>query len=83
MWIGLIEISEHEGTFRWEVDNSNVTFTNWEHGEPNDWTNTQACVTVGTRTTFGLWDDYPCGNMRRYICEKPANGKFNMLNVRE
>ena len=82
MWFGLNDI-EHEGTFTWEADNSIVNFTNWVPGEPNNWKKTQDCVAVGAKTSLGLWNDDPCVSTRRYICEKPANGMFNMLNCYE
>ncbi|KAJ7393777.1 chromatin-modulating protein mrc1 [Desmophyllum pertusum] len=72
VWIGLNDI-EHEGTYRWEVDNSTVSFTKWGPKQPNNVDN-QDCGGVGAKTIFSLWNDRSCLDLQGYICEKPANG---------
>ncbi|KAJ7393784.1 chromatin-modulating protein mrc1 [Desmophyllum pertusum] len=72
VWIGFNDI-EHEGTYRWEVDNSTVDFTKWEPGQPNN-IDSQDCGEIGAKAFFGLWNDRECTVEKCYICEKPANG---------
>lgn len=71
MWIGLNDI-KHEGTFTWEVDESNVEFSKWSSKQP--YNNNKDCVTVGAKLMFSLWEDDQCDKSYLYMCEKPANG---------
>ena len=71
MWIGLNDI-KHEGTFTWEVDESDYQFSNWGSEQPEN--NNKDCVTVRAINKFGLWNDYQCDRSHLYMCEKPANG---------
>lgn len=58
MWIGLNDIKD-EGTFTWEVDESNVEFSKWGSEQPDN-DNNQDCVTVGAKQMFSLWEDHQC-----------------------
>jgi len=35
-WIGIHDM-DNEGTFVYDSDNSPLSFTNWNSGEPNNW----------------------------------------------
>lgn len=62
LWIGFNDI-DTEGVFEW-IDNSSVSFTDWEYDEPNDYGNNEDCTAMqGTQ-----WGDYPCGNKHKYLC---------------
>ncbi|CAH1265180.1 HGF [Branchiostoma lanceolatum] len=62
-WIGLHDTAG-EGTFVWS-DRSPVTVTYWNFGEPNNAGTGEDCVEIGGTS----WNDSPCSNNNRYICE--------------
>ncbi|XP_032868215.1 C-type lectin domain family 17, member A-like [Amblyraja radiata] len=68
-WIGLSD-SASEGDWRW-VDGTDYqsTVTFWDKGEPNDANNGEDC---GEINGVGQWNDQPCENKQKWICEKPA-----------
>ena len=68
-----------EGTFEW-VDNTFVSYTNWDPSEPNNWqglsTKWQDCT--GIKTTTNLWYDCDC-NLNPYyyfVCNRPKTEYF-------
>ncbi|KAJ7393783.1 hypothetical protein OS493_003442 [Desmophyllum pertusum] len=83
LWIGLNDI-EHEGTYRWEVDNSTVNFTNWEPNNPdnqNIWNN-EDCGEVGaTRKFFGLWNDRSCLDRKVTSARNQPMDVSQLINV--
>jgi len=62
-WIGLSD-SEEEGVFVWD-DGSEVDYTHWNTGEPNDWGGNEDC----TELTHGIWNDLACNQALAYICQ--------------
>lgn len=66
-WIGLTEPEQEEGNWKWG-DGTRVTYTHWNKGEPNDTGEEEDCAEwkVGT----GSWNDTPCWQARRYICQQ-------------
>ncbi|XP_032240518.2 C-type lectin domain family 4 member E [Nematostella vectensis] len=60
MWIGLKRAADG---FRWVVDNSLASYTEWHPGEPV----ASICVYMG----YGgqMWDDYSCEVPKKFICE--------------
>lgn len=66
-WIGLYEIATNEGHWYW-VDSSELKYTHWNQGEPNDDGSNEDCAEwkVGT----GSWNDAPCWAERKYICQQ-------------
>ncbi|KAI8511499.1 hypothetical protein Bbelb_105990 [Branchiostoma belcheri] len=62
-WIGLHD-QAGEGNFVWS-DRSPVTVTYWNYGEPNNSGGDEDCAEIGGTT----WNDAPCTNQNRYICE--------------
>ena len=62
-WIGLNDI-EKEGDFVW-TDGSNVSFTAWQSGQPNNvGDHGQHC----TASKSGRWGDFKCSQKSRFIC---------------
>ncbi|XP_067417521.1 low affinity immunoglobulin epsilon Fc receptor-like [Emydura macquarii macquarii] len=65
-WIGLNDINK-EGTFKW-IDDSSVSYSNWNKGEPNNHPSDEDCVHM---YGYGKWNDASCGmNQDGWICEK-------------
>ncbi|KAK7498721.1 hypothetical protein BaRGS_00010098, partial [Batillaria attramentaria] len=64
-WFGLQR--QRDGSFAW-TDNSGATYTNWDDGEPSG--GVSACVYIqGSQRYAGLWNDAPCGQRAKYICQ--------------
>ena len=71
VWIGYND-RDNEGTFVWVggTGDEGYNYTNWQSGEPNENTpNKQDCVIMKTDET---WDDTPCSNTRRSVCNAPG-----------
>ncbi|XP_038628923.1 C-type lectin domain family 4 member G-like isoform X2 [Tachyglossus aculeatus] len=65
-WIGLTDM-ESEGTHKW-IDGTDLTFTYWNTGEPNDSRGVEDCVMM---LTHGRWNDFRCtSDSDNWICEK-------------
>ncbi|CAC5360485.1 unnamed protein product [Mytilus coruscus] len=67
-WIGAHD-SVREGRFKWEADNTPLTYTNWNPGEPNNAGNKEDCAYLLSGDT-SKWNDAPCSYTIFYICEK-------------
>ncbi|XDV38143.1 hypothetical protein PO909_007612 [Leuciscus waleckii] len=68
MWIGLNDIQQ-EGSMRW-VDNSALNQGFWYPGEPNDVGGSEDCVELLPSAPLQNWNDLPCTDSRKGICEK-------------
>lgn len=69
VWIGLSDIAE-EGKMKW-VDNTTLNKGFWAENEPNDYSGSEDCVELNPKkTVLNNWNDIPCTNKRRWICEK-------------
>lgn len=66
-WIGLDDI-HREGTFEW-ASGSPVYYTRWEPGEPNDAGGNEDCVQINRYHPSEGWNDEPCDQLLRFICE--------------
>ena len=65
-WIGLRDFGK-DGHFTWS-DDSNVRFTNWAHGEPNNPIGgSQTCVQMYRNN--GLWNDDKCESELGFVCK--------------
>ncbi|XP_058603338.1 C-type lectin domain family 4 member E-like isoform X1 [Onychostoma macrolepis] len=68
-WIGLSD-RENEGNLTW-VDNSTLKQGFWFEGEPNDEHGNEDCVEIMVfSSTLNNWNDLPCSEKRKGICEK-------------
>ncbi|XP_038596431.1 C-type lectin domain family 4 member G-like [Tachyglossus aculeatus] len=69
-WIGLTSVRDGSGKVqrhRW-IDETDLTFTYWNRGEPNDSGDEEDCVTL---LSNGRWNDAPCHtDLENWICEK-------------
>nr|XP_039269898.1 uncharacterized protein LOC120344668 isoform X2 [Styela clava] len=66
MWIGLIQ--EAVGGYYVWVDQTQLVYTNWWGGEPNDFSGQESCVQMDHN--YGQWADSNCGIVNGYICKK-------------
>ena len=65
-WFGFND-QDTEGTFVW-ADGSDVLYTNWHSGEPNNAGSGEDCTQLN-RWAGGDWNDEPCGSPFPYVCE--------------
>ncbi|XP_073698371.1 CD209 antigen-like protein C [Garra rufa] len=71
LWIGLSD-TENEGNLTW-VDNSPLNQGFWFEGEPNDKHGSEDCVEIMASSFTSIlnnWNDLPCSENRKGICEK-------------
>ncbi|XP_073698004.1 uncharacterized protein [Garra rufa] len=69
VWIGLSD-TENEGNMKW-VDNSPLKQGFWIKGEPDDKGGNEDCIEVVlSNNILNSWDDLPCSEKRKGICEK-------------
>ena len=52
--------SDNEGTFTWESDNSEVGYTNWNWGEPNNAWGSEDCALLRKAMFSYKWSDSNC-----------------------
>ena len=64
VWLGINDI-DIEGEFV-DNDGKNITFQNWNDGEPNDYMRREDVAVI--RTEDGLWNDQRSDNKRRTLC---------------
>ncbi len=66
-WIGLSEPEQEERSWRW-LDGKPATYTHWNKGEPNDTSQNEDCAEW--KLGSGSWNDAPCWDYRKYICQQ-------------
>ena len=67
-WIGLTDRA-NEGSFEW-VDGSDMTYTNWAEGQPDDFESNQDCGIFVLTWAFG-WDDDKCFDTTNpFVCRQ-------------
>ncbi|KAK3085754.1 hypothetical protein FSP39_008201 [Pinctada imbricata] len=59
-----------EGHFVWASTQSDMDYTNWAKGEPND-LNGEDCVEIVHNSDNFTWNDAPCDTLQHFICERP------------
>ena len=60
-WIGIHDM-DNEGTFVYDSDNSPISFTNWNFGEPNNAGLGEDCAIMNGH---GKWNGLPCTDSQR------------------
>ena len=69
-WVGLNDIAQ-EGTWVWS-DGTPNDYQNWAPSEPNDYLSNEDCVrTIGGLIPNQKFNDAPCANPNRFVCQKP------------
>lgn len=63
VWLGAVQ--NDFSSFNW-IDKSDVTFTNWAEGEPND--PDHACLSM--TASGGKWADNDCKEQKLILCQK-------------
>ena len=71
VWIGINDIDQ-EGVFV-AVDGSDITYTNWNSGEPNNWDNEDA---VHIHSDQNTWNDQNVHEGARFVCSLRIQGMF-------
>nr|XP_057932133.1 galactose-specific lectin nattectin-like [Doryrhamphus excisus] len=66
-WIGFSDAIQ-EGNFVW-TDGSEVDYTDWENGRPNNRNGNQHCAVVNFNNVDN-WNDIRCRQRRPFICAK-------------
>ncbi|KAK3582968.1 hypothetical protein CHS0354_027084 [Potamilus streckersoni] len=71
-WIGFNDLN-HDGHYGWQ-DNSEVTLTNWDRGQPSGSTFYLAgrdnCVQMRSDTRrVGKWENIQCSQAKAYVCQ--------------
>ena len=74
IWIGINDIDQ-EGEFV-AVDGSDITYKNWDSGEPNNENKTEDAVVIRTWTDTGAWNDYDEKKQARFVCSFRIQGMF-------
>jgi len=68
-----------KSSFVWKVmtksskcgETSEMTYRNWNRGEPNNRRGNEACVEILAQHRF-LWNDDPCSYRNCFVCEMEA-----------
>merc|ERR1711970_1438913 len=80
-WIGATVYGPHSdhnwGNRIWDHENTTIEWYDWMKGEPNDWRGQNCLTYLKDQDVFGYgvyhWNDWGCGYVARYICEKPTS----------
>ncbi|CAC5425072.1 unnamed protein product [Mytilus coruscus] len=65
-WLGAADFTE--GDWTWTVDFSQVTFTDWHSGQPDNAAGNEDCLHI-EKTLLYKWNDIDCNTYMAYICE--------------
>ena len=83
VWIGVHD-QITSGKYLYNSDNSEVIWTKWGPGEPNNRGRDENCVEISWGWGNGKWYDEDCNALRPFVCEKnePASteGKLQKLS---
>ncbi|CAH1785530.1 unnamed protein product [Owenia fusiformis] len=79
-WIGMRQLERpsdrQKGKFYW-IDNSDVTYTNWNRGEPNGGADPNLCVQIYNNAfRAGEWNDEWCTDSEFFICQTLKDVKY-------
>ena len=69
-WLGINDAAK-EGTWVYNSDGQEISWSNWRSGEPNEGSSRNCAMSLGNNspTYHGLWWDYICTWKRYFICE--------------
>ncbi|CAC5363128.1 unnamed protein product [Mytilus coruscus] len=67
-WLGGTDI-KIEGIWIWSSSQTEVTFSDWNVGNPNNANDNEHCLGMNYGAEL-KWNDYPCSGKLRTICEK-------------
>jgi len=76
VWIGLHRNPKDTSRWLW-VDGTQASYTHWSQGEPNNHGGYEGCTHMFPPS--GLWNDAPCSNSYRYLCETNGKRKKSIL----
>ena len=83
LWIGVHDIST-EGSFKYDSQDNDIVWSNWDWGQPNNIEDKEDCVAIGvskitkssgrsetsvTLSEFGNWWDTSCSFKKAFVCE--------------
>ena len=71
VWIGGTD-KDDEGKWKWSLSGTELSYTNWNPGEPNNVLGNEHCLTViGRPGTWynGKWNDGLCSAKLKYVCQ--------------
>ena len=77
MWIGVRREWPDSNTFVYNSDGTNVRYTDWMTGQPDNWRGNEDCVHFKPNTH---WNDIACYHHLYIYCEGlelPFEGKYN------
>lgn len=69
MWIGLYDTSEGSNTFEWQDGSGNVTYTNWNSGQPNNSLHWCGEFEYNEHNNSSGWNDESCSLTQYFICD--------------
>ncbi|XP_058046735.1 C-type lectin lectoxin-Phi1-like [Ahaetulla prasina] len=67
VWVGL-RLSKRKNMWEWS-DGSNITYTSWKQGEPNNFLNKESCAALTVGSRFLQWNDKDCGHRHPFVCK--------------
>uniref|UniRef100_R4FJR2 LP-Fur-1 n=1 Tax=Furina ornata TaxID=529697 RepID=R4FJR2_9SAUR len=67
VWMGL-RLSKRKGIWEWS-DGSNLTYTSWEDGEPNNFFNREFCAVLSIGSRYLQWNDKNCMHKHPFVCK--------------
>ncbi|XP_062613584.1 C-type lectin lectoxin-Thr1-like [Saccostrea cucullata] len=67
VWVGGTD-QETEGVWKWASTNTNINFTFWAQGEPNDFRGNEDCLEFAEDKGW-WWNDNNCEATMSFLCE--------------
>ena len=71
VWIGGTD-KDDEDKWKWSPSGTELSYTNWNPGEPNNVQDIEHCLVVIGRpgeSNDGKWNDAPCSLKLKYVCQ--------------
>ena len=83
-WIGINDIT-NEGVFTYDSDGKNISWTNWDSGEPNNYKDKEDCTQIRWKNS-GKWNDVRCADsyhMNSFVCKNTGTKMNQILRLQE